>query len=522
MNRRRFVDLSTRSLIGASAASFAGSAFALPASLRAAFRAPAPPARLRPFQGELEPIYRIIDRDREPHLQRIREYLAQPSISAQNVGVRDCAEMTAGYLREIGCQEAGLIDTDGHPVVWGLYDAGAPRTLVVYGMYDTQPINDPERWMADPREVNVVDMPGVGKAVMARGAVNTKGPLRAYLNALQAIVEANGRLPVNMIFTIEGEEELGSPHLGQALAAERDRLAAADGLYFPFPLQNRDGSISMYLGNKGIVSMQLRCGGDTWGRGPHTRNIHGSNAAIVESPTWRLIEALSTMSAGAGAHVTIDGYLDKVVSAPSPDDRELIDVLVERFDAVAMARNMEVGAFVDDLAGRALIERYLYTTTWNIDGMWSGYTGEGMATILPWEAQAKIDSRIVPDQESRDIVPLARAHLDARGYQDVEIHPISAYEWSKTSFRDPVVQALYAVFLDRGIRPEVWPHLAGSAPFYLYTRELGLPMVLGGLGHGANQHTVDEYYVVEGEGAIAGLDDIEKAYVDFVFRFAAG
>ena len=276
----------------------------------------------------------------------------------------------------------------------------------------------------------------------------------------------------------------------------------------------------MYLGNKGIVSMELRSGGDAWGRGPRVRNIHGSYAAIVESPTWRLIDALSTMNRDAGSRVTIDGYLD-AIAVPSAEDHEIIDVLLESFDAAAMARNLEVGALVDDLDGRALIERYLYTTTWNIDGMWSGYTGDGFATILPWEARAKIDSRIVPDQRSGDIVPLARAHLDARGFEDVEIDLLSAYEWSKTPFSDPVVQALYGMFTDRGVRPEVWPHLAGSAPFYLYTRELGLPMVLGGLGHGANQHTYDEYYVVEGEGAIASLDEVEKAYVDFVYRFAS-
>lgn len=522
MNRRRFVDLSARSILGATAGLAAAPAFGLPAPLRTAFRAPTPTGgRLRPFQGELGDIYAVIDSSVDRHVERLREYLLQPSISAQDVGMRECAELTAEYLRELGCQEVGLLQTDGHPVVWGLYDAGADKTLVNYGMYDTQPINDPERWQSDPRAVDLVDLPDVGRAIMARGAVNTKGPLRAYLNALQAIVEARGSLPVNMIFTIEGEEELGSPHLEQALAQERDRIAAADGMYFAFPLQNRDGSVSMYLGNKGIVSMQLRCGGDAWGRGPHTRNIHGSNAAIVESPTWRLIEALATMSEGNGARVTIDGYLDAVRTEPSAEDRELIDALVETFDAEQMARNMEVGAFVDDLDGRALIERYLYTTTWNIDGLWSGYTGDGFATILPWQAQAKIDSRIVPDQESADIVPLARAHLDARGYEDVEIEQLSAYEWSKTSFGDPVVQALYGMFDDRGVRPEVWPHLAGSAPFYLYTRELGLPMVLGGLGHGANQHTFDEYYVVEGEGGIASLDEIEKGYVDFVHRFAA-
>lgn len=515
MNRRNFVDRSARTLL---AAGSLGSVLSNP--LASLIPPPTPSSRPR-FQGEHSDIYAAIDARAAGDLEIIQEYLRQPSISAQNVGMRECAEMTAEYLRRLGCQEVGLIETDGHPVVWGLYDAGADKTLVNYGMYDTQPINDPERWMGDPRAANVVDMPGVGRAILARGAVNTKGPLRAYLNALEAIVETRGSLPVNMIFTIEGEEELGSAHLQQALATETDRLAAADGMYFAFPLQGRDGSVSMYLGNKGIVSMEIHASGAGWGRGPQIRNIHGSNAAVVESPTWRLIEALATMSRGNGAQVAIDGYLDAVVG-PSADDRELIDALEEQFDAEAFRRALEAGAFADDLTGRALIERYLYTTTWNIDGLWSGYTGDGFATILPHEATAKIDSRIVPDQRSGDIVPLARAHLDARGYEDVEIRPISAYEWSKTSPRDPIAQALRGMFRDSGIEPQVWPHLAGSAPFYLYTREpIALPMVLGGLGHGANQHTFDEYLVVEGEGSIASLDEIEKGYVDFVYRFAA-
>ncbi len=521
MNRRRFLDLSGHTMLGAGAAGVAGiGGMTLPSSLRRAFPTAAPTSRPR-FQGELSDIYAAIDGRAAGDLETIQEYLRQPSISAQNIGVRDCAELTVEYLRRLGCQEAGLIETEGHPVVWGLYDAGAAKTLVNYGMYDTQPINNPERWMDDPREARLVDLPGLGKAILARGAVNTKGPLRAYLNALEAIVQARGSLPVNMIFTIEGEEELGSAHLPQALERETDRLADADGMYFAFPLQGRDGSVSMYLGNKGIVSMEIHSSGASWGRGPQIRNIHGSNAAVVESPTWRLIEALATMSRDNGSRVTIDGYLGAVIG-PSADDRELIDAIEEQFDAEAFQQALEAGAFVDDLTGRAVIERYLYTTTWNIDGLWSGYTGDGFATILPSEATAKVDSRIVPNQRSADIVPLARAHLDARGYDDVEVRPVSAYEWSKTSPRDPIAQALREMFRDSGIEPQVWPHLAGSAPFYLYTREpLSLPMVLGGMGHGANQHTFDEYYVVEGEGGIASLDEIEKGYVDFVFRFAS-
>ena len=526
MNRRRFLNLSSRALAAGGTGLAASPAFALPEPLRAAFKTRPPRRRVSsalraPQSGELGDVYQAINRRLGGDLEEIQAYLRQPSISAQNVGVRECAEMTAEYLRKLGCQEAGLIETDGHPVVWGLYDASAPKMLVNYGMYDTQPINDPDRWLDDPREAKVIDMPGLGKAILARGAINTKGPLRAYLNALEAIIEVKGTLPVNMIFTIEGEEELGSPNLPAALATEREHLAAADGMLFAMSMQNPDASVSMFLGNKGIVAMELNAAGSRWGRGPAVRNIHGSYAAIVESPVWRLLQALTSMTDDYGAAIRMEGYLD-TIRAPSAEDAALIDILMERFDPESWRESLAVGAFIDDLDGLALIERYLYTTTWNIDGIWGGYTGPGMATILPHEATAKVDSRIVPDQRSADIMPMARRHLDRHGFDDVEIRPLSAYEWSKTSVSDPIVQALKGVYESRDISPEIWPHLAGSAPFYLFTdAPLNLPMVLGGMGHGANQHTINEYLIVEGLGGIASLDEIEKSYVDFVFRFAA-
>lgn len=543
MDRRRFLQLSGSMAAAGLAPWASGDGFVAPAALRRTFPPPprttdpagrrtggpldvsspaAVPVEARQVSADVEAVHALLERRAEAHLGALQEFLRQPSISAQDVGVRECAELVVSYLQRLGCREARLLETDGHPVVWGVYDAGAPRTLVVYGMYDTQPIDEAERWMSPPLEANVVALPHLdgARAIVARGAVNTKGPLRAFLNALETIVEVTGGLPVNVVFTIEGEEEVGSRHLPQAIAQVQERLAAADGMYFAFPLQEPGGGVTQYLGNKGIVSMEISCTGAAWG-GPTSTNVHGSYAAIVDSPVWRLLEALTTMTDDAGATVTIDGYLD-AVAPPSAEDRRLIDALVERFDPEAWKRQLHVDRFTGRLAGRELIERYLYTTTWNIDGIRGGYIGEGFATILPHGATAKVDSRIVPDQRSADIVPLARAHLDRRGYDDVQIQPLSAYEWSKTSVEEPIVQAMLATYRERGIDPTVWPHLAGSAPFYLYTRPpVGLPMVMGGLGHGANQHSIDEYLVVESDGPIAGLPEIEKSYVDFLYRFAA-
>ena len=162
----------------------------------------------------------------------------------------------------------------------------------------------------------------------------------------------------------------------------------------------------------------------------------------------------------------------------------------------------------------------LFNPTVNIDGIWAGYTGPGGKTILPHKANAKLDFRLVPDQKAADIVPLLRQHLDRHGFTDVKINWSNGYDWSQTAPDSALVKTAVETYRSYGTHPVVWPRIAGSAPFYLFTRELNLPLVIFGLGHGSGAHSVDEYLVIEADPPIKGLADIEKGYADFLFRFA--
>ena len=171
------------------------------------------PAYIESHQG----VYDYIDANIDAHLGAIQRWLRQPSISAQNVGIQEMAEMVRQDLEGMGFAEAEIVPTDGHPGVWGYYDAGAEKTLVVYLMYDVQPVN-PDDWESPPFDAEVIDH-ALGKVIMARGATNQKGPQRAFLNALESIIAVDGTLPVNIMITAEGEEELGSPNYAQIVDA---------------------------------------------------------------------------------------------------------------------------------------------------------------------------------------------------------------------------------------------------------------------------------------------------------------
>lgn len=465
-------------------------------------------------------IYKYIEERFAEHTKKIQEFLRQPSVSGENRGVRECAEMLRQYFADLGCREAELVQTDGHPGVFAYYDAGAPKTLAVYMMYDTQPFDEKE-WSSPPLAANIVERPPFGKVIIARGAINSKGPLRAFLNSLEAIRAVAGNLPVNLIFTAEGEEELGSPHLYQIVAKYQSRLKEAGAVIYPSAAQDRDGKITMSLGNKGISYIELECSGKKWGRGPEEWEVHSSTKAVLDSPVLRLIHALCTFTSEDGNRCLVEGFYD-AVAEPSEEDKELIDKLVERFDEDTWKKTWKVSRFIDHKDRRDLIIKYLYSPTFNIDGIWAGYSGPGTKTILPHKAEAKIDMRLVPNMDPKDIVPMIRAHLDKHGYEDIEIRErVKGYWWSKTSVKSPVVQAVLSVYRRSGIEPIIWPHGAGSSPSYLYTQApLNLPYVSVGLGHGGGAHSVDEYYVVEQSAKYAGLIGAEKSFVDFLYTYA--
>ena len=463
-------------------------------------------------------VYDYIDANLDQHLGAIQRWLRQRSISAQNDGIQEMAEMVRRDLEDMGFAEAEIVPTDGHPGVWGYYDAGADKTLVVYLMYDVQPV-DPEDWESPPFEARVIDH-ALGKVIMARGATNQKGPQRAFLNALESIIAVDGTLPINIMITAEGEEELGSPHYPQIVDAYEERLKTADAALFPFNSQRPDGTVSVILGVKGILYFELIANGGDWG-GPAVAEIHGSYKAIVDSPVWKLVQGLATLVSEDGNTILVPNYYDDI-RPPNVEESQLINAGIEQWSDQQMLDMLGVSQWVDGKTGKDAAIEYLFTTTMNIDGIWGGYTGEGVKTILPHRAAAKVDSRLPPDIDPDQALAKIRQHLDNNGVADLEIRKLSGYPASQTSVADPAVQAALSVFKKYADDIAVQPRIAGSAPFYQFTDRLGLPLVPSGMGFGTGAHAPNEIMLIEpGEGTAAvGLADIEKAYVDFVYALA--
>ncbi len=460
-----------------------------------------------------EKVFKHIKDHFEEHVERLRELVRQPSISAENYGIRECANLIRDYLRRLGCKDARLVETSGNPVVYGYYDAGADKTVIIYMMYDTQPADEPG-WIVPPLGGHVIDMPPFGKCLVARGAINTKGELGAFLNACESITAVGEEIPLNLIFVAEGEEELGSRHLPEFINEYVSVLKKADAVFFPTADQDEKGKVQMSLGVKGIVYFELELDGESWGYGPTEFDIHGSNKAWVDSPTLRMIQALSTLTSKDGNEVLVDGFYDNV-APPSPEDMELIEKLEKTFDEETVKKEMKVKRFIDDVHGKEALLKYLYSPTLNIDGIWSGYIGPGTKTVLPHKITVKMDVRLVPNMTVEEVIPKIRRHLDKNGFKEIKITRLEeGYEWAKTSVREPAVQAVIKTYREFGYEPEIWPHMAGSAPFCMFNREpLNLPFVEGGIGHGGRAHAPNEYIVVEEGGPTGGLITLEKSYV---------
>src|SRR5512147_524089 len=257
---------------------------------------------------DLGDIRREVARRHGEAVKRLQDWIAAPSIAAENRGYPDGAQLMAQLARDAGFQKATVIETDGKPGVFATLDAGAPKTVGLYFMYDVKQF-DPAEWSSPPLEARFVDKPGVGKVIVGRGAVNQKGPEAALLAALHAIRGAGKTMPVNLVLVAEGEEEIGSPHIGQLV--HRPEVASAlrktIGVFMPSAEQELDGVVTVSLGAKGIVELELVSSGEAWGRGP-AKDIHSSLKAMIDSPVWRLVKALDTLVSADGNTITIDNY----------------------------------------------------------------------------------------------------------------------------------------------------------------------------------------------------------------------
>jgi len=432
----------------------------------------------------MQDVLQVIEARKEIYLDWLTQACRQPSIAAENRGMVEMAEMVEKLLRDIGATTQ-QVATAGFPVVYGVVAGQVDATLSFYDHYDVQPADPLDLWESDPFEPEIRD-----GTFYARGVADNKGNLVARVAAVDAYLRARGQLPCNIKFIFEGEEEIGSPNLGDFAQAHQD-LIQADACIWEAGYCDTRGRRQISLGLKGILYVELATQ-------KANVDLHSSWAAIVPSAAWHLLRALQSLK-DEHDRVLIPGFYDDVLAPTASDQAVLREV---GFDEAGRRDLLELDAFTNKLTGDALLEQLIFQPTCNIAGLWSGYTGEGLKTVLPHQASAKLDFRLVPDQDPQDLVEKLRTHLTTSGFADVEVQLLAAEHPARTPTDHP-----FAHLVPRAARdvyqhdPVVRPLTPGSGPMYQLCQKYGIPAVSIGVGnensrnHAPNENIhVRDYY----------------------------
>ncbi|HKW49822.1 MAG TPA: M20/M25/M40 family metallo-hydrolase [Gemmatimonadaceae bacterium] len=469
-----------------------------------------------PFRVPPDDVIAQIALQHDQTVKMLQDWIALPSIAAENRGYPQGAEYMAQLARDAGFDRVEVVPTSGKPGVFATLDAGAKTSLAVYFMYDVKQF-DPSEWSSPPLEARLVDKPGLGKVIVGRGATNTKGPQTAFLAALHAYKAAGKKPPVNIVFVCEGEEEIGSPNFSQIVFKPEVEAALHKclGIIIPFGSQDLDGSVQINLGAKGVVELELVSSGEKWGRGPK-HDVHSSLEAQLDSPTWHLVQALNTLVKADGHTPAVEGFFDKVRPLTATE-RQILENAIPKRNEAATKRALGVEHWYKDESWHDSLVRLVSQPTINIEGLVGGYTGAGGKTILPHRAVAKIDMRLVPDMTAKGTLELLKQHLAKHGFGDIEVNMSGGYDPTETSPDSKLVAATIAAFRKSSVDPVLWPRLAGSWPGVTFTgAPLKLPAGQFGMGHGDGAHAPDEYWIIESSNPkVAGMDGAVKSYVDF-------
>ena len=472
--------------------------------------------------GDLSSVRAAIEKQRPEAIRRLQNWIALPSIAAENRHMKEGCQMMMDLLTEAGFQTARMMPTDGQPGVFATLDAGARRTVGMYFMYDVKQF-DPSEWSSPPLAAAIVDKAPFGKVMIGRGAINQKGPEATFLAALHALKAAGRKSPVNIVLVAEGEEEIASPHFGQVV--HRPEVLAAlskcHEVFMPFASQSPQGSVEIALGAKGAVEVELVASTEKWGRGAKD-DIHSSYKAELDSAVWRMVKALSTLVSEDGNDPAIDSWFEHVKPLTERQKQIIADKVAHTNEA-DIKKLLGVQHWVRDLSYRDALERLASQPTVNIEGMFAGYTGPGGKTILPSKATAKLDMRLVPDQTAAEAEAKLKAHLAKRGYGDIEVKVTGGYDPTQTDENSSLIKASTAVYLQEGLQVSLSPRLAGSWPGCIFTSApVNLPAGHFGTGHGSRAHASDEYYVIESSNPkVQGMADSTLAYVKHLYALSA-
>jgi len=474
-----------------------------------------------PFGGDLGGVRAAIEKQQPEAIKRLQDWIGLPSIAAENRNMNEGCQMMIDLLKEAGFQSATKMPTDGQPGVFATLDAGAKKTIGMYFMYDVKQF-DPAEWSSPPLEGRIVDRPGMGKVLIGRGATNQKGPEATFLAALHALKAAGRKPPVNIMLIAEGEEEIGSPHFGQIVRTPQvlAALKKCDVVFMPANGQSPQGDVTINLGAKGLIEVELTCNDEKWGRGAKN-DIHSSNKARLDSAVWHLIKALNSLVSEDGNDPAIDGWFDRV--KPLTDrQKQIIADTVAATKEEDVKKAMGVQHWVRDLDYRASLERLNSQPTVNIEGIIGGYTGPGGKTVLPSKASAKLDFRLVPDMTAQDAGDKLKAHLAKHGFGDIEVNITGGYDPTQTDEKSSLITATKAVLNDEKVPFNLNPRQAGSWPGYIFTgAPVSLPAGHFGLGHGNGAHAPNEYFLIESSNpAVRGMAGATLGYVEFLYALA--
>jgi acetylornithine deacetylase/succinyl-diaminopimelate desuccinylase-like protein len=422
-------------------------------------------------------IDQYLEENLDANLAELVVYCSQPSVSAQNFGLEECADLTAAMLKKRGFT-AVVLPTKGAPVVFGERKGRSDKTLLIYNHYDVQPPEPLELWESPPFSPTFRD----GK-LFARGVSDDKGHLTSRLFAIDAILEEVGELPCNIKFIIEGEEEVGSVSLSAFIQANQEMLSA-DACIWEFGYIDHRGVPIQHLGLRGLCYVELSV--ETASVDVHS----GLGGSIFPNAAWRLVRALNTLK-GDDERIRLPGHYDNV-RPPSERDIELMKALPDVDEDYK--KRFGVKQYLKGYHGLDLKVNEIFQPTCTICGLTSGYQGPGSKTVLPARASAKVDFRLVPDQDPADVLKSLRSHLDQHDFSDVEITFLGGEPPARTNPDDPFVQMVVESARDVYGHPmQMIPFSGGSGPNHPFIHILNLPVATAGIGYpDTNAHAPNE------------------------------
>ena len=434
----------------------------------------------------MQDIFRHIDDHLDESIARLTELCKLPSVSAHPPtadAIAETAEHLAALLRDLGFDARILPKPRGdHPVVYAEQPGRSPRTLLFYDHYDVQPPEPLELWSSPPFQPTLRD----GK-LFGRGVSDNKGNIAARLAALRAWKEARGELPCAVKFCIEGDEEIGSPHMEEFVEEQRDVLAA-DACVWEGGGVTWEGAPQVVLGVKGLLYVELEAN-------TANRDAHSSYGTVLPNAAWRLAWALASIK-GPDERVLIEGFYDAVRPA-TPEERAAVEAMPS--EEAETLKSYGIEEALTGVRGLDYRLRHLFEPTATIDGLTSGYEGEGAKTVLPARAMAKMDFRLAPDQDPDDIFAKLRRRLDSHGFGDITVRRLSAERPARTPVTHPFVAVVRQAVRDAYDRePIIVPSMAGTGPLYPFVATLGVPTADIGIGYpGTRIHAPDENIRIE-------------------------